>query len=76
MVGVRDKCLWFIVDGDQGASFLDNGKSYEELLAVGIFSVTVRSIKCVVVFLYSLIVHRTNPLFQTKTGRCCWNELS
>jgi len=36
VVGVRDKCLWFHVDGDAGASFWDNGKNYVELLSLGI----------------------------------------
>lgn len=36
VVGVRDGCLWFLVDGDSGASFWDNGKSYVDLLSIGV----------------------------------------
>lgn len=36
VVGVRDKCLWFLVDNDSGASFWDNGKTYVDLLSLGI----------------------------------------
>lgn len=35
VVGVRDKYLWFHVDGHPGASFWDNAKNYVELLQLG-----------------------------------------
>jgi hypothetical protein len=36
VVGVREGCMWFHIDGDRGASYWDNGKSYVELLSIGI----------------------------------------
>jgi hypothetical protein len=36
VVGVNNGCLWFLIDGDPGASFWDNGKCYEDLLKLGI----------------------------------------
>lgn len=31
VVGIREGCMWFHIDGDTGASFWDTGKSYQDL---------------------------------------------
>jgi hypothetical protein len=36
VIGVREGCMWFHCDCDLGASFWDNGKSYEDLRTIGI----------------------------------------
>ncbi len=36
VVGVRDNCMWFHIDIDHGATFWDNGKSYDDLVQIGI----------------------------------------
>jgi hypothetical protein len=36
VIGVRDTFIWFHIEGDRGASYWDNGKSYEDLLKIGI----------------------------------------
>ncbi len=35
VIGVYDNFMWFHVDGDRGASYWDNCKSYEDLLQLG-----------------------------------------
>lgn len=37
---MRDNYLWFHIDGDRGASFWDNCKTYEDLLQLGVTYVT------------------------------------
>jgi len=36
VIGLYDNFLWFHIDGDRGASYWDNCKSYEDLLQLGI----------------------------------------
>jgi len=39
VIGVRDTCLWFHIDGDPGASFWDDGKDFQSLRKNGICSI-------------------------------------
>jgi len=36
VIGIYDNFLWFHIDGDRGASYWDNCRSYEDLLQLGI----------------------------------------
>lgn len=36
VIGIREGCMWFHCDCDSGASFWDNGKSFQDLKTIGI----------------------------------------
>lgn len=74
VVGVANKSLWFLVDGDPGASFWDNGKCYEDLLQLGIYSIsdkpTVAEKKGYKVKTISYAGKNTQIVLQNENGPC------
>jgi hypothetical protein len=50
VIGVgKEGCLWFHCDCDPGASFWDNGKSYQDLRLIGISPIEVMPV-CIGLF--------------------------